>query len=37
VVVGGDFRHRETLQVRLLVGGGGGKPAPFGIIVTELT
>jgi hypothetical protein len=37
VIVGGDFRQREILQVRLLVGGSGGKPRPFGIIVTEIT
>jgi hypothetical protein len=37
MVVGGDYRHSEILQFRLLVGGSGEKPGPFGIIVTKIT
>jgi len=37
MVVGGDYWHSEILQFRLLVGGSGEKPGPFGIIVTKIT
>jgi len=37
VVIGGDFRHREILQLRLLCRWRWRVPGPFGIILIKVT